>query len=133
MNRAGMTLLEMLLALALLSAIIAASAAWMQIAAELAAPSGAFAAQRQMLAVDAAFDLIQQDLNVGDFQPQRDSRIPSKPPRVTVSGDKLTIRTRVSESGAVEHAYQRDISTNQLVLVQRATDSKQTRSLIDQT
>ena len=117
-------MLEMLLAIALLSAIVAATAAWTQVAASLVSPTGPTADARWSLAASAVLDLIQQDLQSGDFQPLRDAGTSKPKLRAIITKDELAIDTRTggdvggNVGGAARHQYRFDALKNQLTLVE---------------
>jgi prepilin-type N-terminal cleavage/methylation domain-containing protein len=133
MIRHGMTLLEMLLALALLSAIVAATASWTQIAAGLVSTDGPVQRQHWIGASNSLFDLIDQDLRSGDFEENKSANPKTKPnPQVVADANHLTIRTRVAGHGAVIHEYRLNEISGVLELIEHFGTATQPRTLLDQ-
>lgn len=104
MKSRGLTMIETLLAIALLTLVVSAAATWTAMAGRLAT-AAAKPAQEQA-AVDAVFRLIQNDLVTGDFDVERRTGSEAHPlvPRVRAVDGVLELRTR---AGAV-HRYQFD-------------------------
>ncbi len=132
--RRGLTMLELLLALSLLSAILLATASWTQVAAR--ASADATYPVRWQAAAEAVFQLIHDDLVTGDFpDTQRGRSIQNA--RVAVVNGALRIRTRaVGHTGDVTgraiHRYAFDALSRQLRLDQRtATGGRSSRPLLD--
>jgi prepilin-type N-terminal cleavage/methylation domain-containing protein len=117
----GLTMLELLISLALLALMIGVVMTWTRTAASasaLAQPA------RVRHAVQSVFDLVQQDLLVGDFPPESQrqrSQRPSGQDRVEVAdGAMLRVRTRdctPGNGGAVTHEYHFDPQRHELSLV----------------
>ena len=100
----GLTLIELLAALALLGMLTIALASWTQTTLRVSARTSR--EQPWLSAADAALARIGEDLLVGDFEPPPPGRgkSTSVPPRVVASANRLVITTR--EVGAVlDHAY----------------------------
>lgn len=94
MTRA-LTMVETLVALALLSALLMAVASWTQVTAR--ATTAHEAPLRWRAGADAVLALIEDDLACGDFEKEKDR---SRNPRVTAAAGSLSIRTRTSDSGS---------------------------------
>ena len=99
MNR-GMTLVEVLVSLALLSALSLASLGWTQMTRDLARSVEPIAWNA---AADRVMQQISNDLTTGDFSPSDEEELPTAPTTVTAtqkrrvsveSGSLLRIRTR---------------------------------------
>jgi hypothetical protein len=105
-----MTLLEVLLALTLLSALAIASAGLVGLAAGTMAES--YGQERWRAAADAALDGVERDAMAGDFDPATD------PGRVTVAQGLLAIVTRGTAhddaSGPSAHVYRFDADRGEL-------------------
>ncbi len=132
--RRGLTMLELLLALSLLSAIMLATASWTQVAAR--ASADAIYPVRWRAAAEAVLQLIHDDLVTGDFtDTQRGRR--NQNARVEVVDGAIRIRTRaVGNTGDVTglaiHRYAFDAFSGQLQLDQRTvTGERYTRPLLD--
>ena len=112
--RRGLTMIEVLVALGLLSALVLTLTSWIQTTARagtLAEP------MRWRVATEAVLQLIHDDLMTGDFlseQPRRRRR----QPRVIVEDGSLRIRTRAvqggDEIGPTVHRYELDALTREL-------------------
>jgi prepilin-type N-terminal cleavage/methylation domain-containing protein len=118
MTRRGLTMIEMLLAVALLSAVVAAAASWIAVAGRLG--TSAAKPQRQRLSMEAAFALIAEDLVTGDFDPPE--RPSSEPPRVRVQPGVLEIDTRAGTTCA----YRLDHVTHRLERIERSASQRST-------
>jgi len=105
----GLTLVEMLVCLALLSCLMLAVVSWTQAAARSGADLAGPQAWRS--AAERVLELIHGDLMSGDWPPDNDSRTKFQP-RVTVENGELMIRTR--DGGPVLHRYTFDRSRNVL-------------------
>lgn len=109
--RRALTIIELLLALSLLSTLLIATASWLQVSArsttELAAPAQWNAIAQRVL------ELIHDDLAVGDFLP-KNSQADAEKPKVSLIDRHLRIATR--DGGAAYHEYVLDHSTKRLVL-----------------
>lgn len=97
--RRGLTIIEILLALSILTGLMLASTAWVQVAARSA--SHGDDAVRWRMAADACLQRIAEDLLGGDWplEPDHD--------RVEVEDDVLTIGTRDGDGAAIS-AYRLD-------------------------
>lgn len=112
MRRRGLTMIEVLVALGLLSALVFTLTSWIQTTARastLAEPV------RWRVAAEAVLQLIHDDLMTGDFlseQPRRRNRHP----RVMVEDGSLHIVTRASSGGGgtTVHHYALDAFTGEL-------------------
>jgi prepilin-type N-terminal cleavage/methylation domain-containing protein len=119
--RRGLTMLELLISLALLALMLGVVMTWTRTAANA---SVLIQPARLRHAAQAVFDLIQQDLLVGDFptesQRQR-SQGPSGQDRIEIAdGALLRVRTRgctPASGGAVTHEYRFDPQRRELSLV----------------
>ncbi len=129
MNRAcrALTLIETLLTLALLAAIVAASASWTALAGRFG--SQAVEPMRREAVADAAFTRIYDDLATGDF----DERVSSRKDggantheRVRVKDGELEIDGRAG----VTHTYRLDRASGRLERIERTGSSSRTRILI---
>jgi prepilin-type N-terminal cleavage/methylation domain-containing protein len=92
----GMTLIEVLVSLTLLTAVTAASAAWTTIAGH--ATSTHLEPGRWRSAATSVLQLIHDDIGTGDFEPQSTRSPEKESPRVIVEGGTLSIRTRITYS-----------------------------------
>ncbi|MCH8166198.1 MAG: prepilin-type N-terminal cleavage/methylation domain-containing protein [Planctomycetes bacterium] len=133
--RRGLTMVELLLALSLLSAILLATASWTQVAARTTADS--IYPVRWRAAAQAVLQLIHDDLVTGDFtDTQRGRR--NQNARVAVVNGALRIRTRAightgDVTGLAIHRYAFDAYSGQLRLDQQTvTGTRYTRPLLDQ-
>ena len=104
----GLTLIELLVALSLLSLIVLASSAWIRITAGSAAQESTLV--HQSTAAQAVLRLIHSDLITGDF-----NRAENADPRVRIEGNRLQIDTRVPETGLITHSYRYDPSSGHLL------------------
>lgn len=117
MNRRALTLIEMLLALSLLSAIVMASAAWTQTAGHL---SRTVEPARLRSASYAVLDLIHDDIASGDVPLTVNGQAP--PARVEIDGGTLRVTTRIPGAGSVIHQYGFDRQTGKLELLERPSN-----------
>ncbi|MCH8342417.1 MAG: hypothetical protein IH983_00330 [Planctomycetes bacterium] len=140
--RRGLTMIELLLAVSLLTPITLAIAAWTQVAAR--ASASAAEPMRWRAAAEAALQLIHDDLVTGDFaEGPTDSS--SQESRVEVVDGMLRIRTRATPgswtapapapgtvTGPATHHYIFDAFSGELRLRQRSAHGAQsTRPLLD--
>ncbi len=125
----GLTMVELLVALALLSAITLGVSSW--VSATARASTTVAEPVRWASAAEAALERIHDDVMVGDFDESDES---AENRRVQVDGDILRIRTRSSwindVSGVVIHEYVLDRISSELQLVQRADGGKEHRHLL---
>ncbi|MCH8151425.1 MAG: hypothetical protein IH830_03515 [Planctomycetes bacterium] len=159
--RRGLTMIELLLAVSLLTPITLAIAAWTQVAAR--ASASAAEPMRWRAAAEAALQLIHDDLVTGDFSGDFSSGFSGaqiggrsdQKPRVEVVDGMLRIRTRAtpgswtapppapgtvtpgrvtpgSVTGPATHRYIFDAFSGELRLQQRSAHGEQcTRPLLD--
>ncbi len=131
--RRGLTMIEVLVALGLLSTVIFTLTSWIHSTARastLAEPV------RWHVAAEAALQLIHDDLMTGDFLTEQQRR-KRRQPRVMVENGSLRIRTRADqggdETGPTIHRYELDTVTDELG---RSNEPKRmrhtTRLLLDQ-
>lgn len=123
MKRRGLTMIETLLAIALLTLVVSVAAAWSAIAGRLGTTITKPA--QEEAAADAVFRLIQNDLVTGDFgvEKRTGSEPHPPPPRVRVLDGALELRTRAG----VIHRYKFD--RNESVL-QRESPDESSRTLL---
>lgn len=143
--RRGLTMVELLLAVSLLTPITLAIAAWTQVAAR--ASASAAEPMRWRAAAEAALQLIHDDLVTGDFSGGPTDRS-SQQSRVEVVDGMLRIRTRAtpgswtapapgrvtpgSVTGPATHRYIFDAFSGELRLRQRTAHGAQSiRTLLD--
>ncbi len=131
--RRGLTMVELLLAVSLLTPITLAIAAWTQVAAR--ASASAAEPMRWQAAASAVLQLIHDDLIIGDFAEGPTDRS-SQQSHVEVVDGALHIRTRTVGSeviiGPSLHRYILDAFSGQLRLGQQTLDGKlSTRPLLD--
>ena len=131
--RRGLTMVELLLAVSLLTPITLAIAAWTQVAAR--ASASAAEPMRWRAAAEAALQLIHDDLVTGDFA-EGPTDPSSHESHVEVDDGSLRIRTRAVGSeviiGPSLHRYILDALSGELRLRQRTLDGKlSTRPLLD--
>ncbi len=114
MRRRGLTMIEVLVALGLLSALMLTVTSWIQTtvrASTLAEP------MRWRVAAEAVLRLIHDDLMTGDFEAEQQRRR-NRQPRVMVENGSLRIVTRASSSGGgggeTVHHYALDAFTGEL-------------------
>lgn len=128
MTRA-LTMVETLVALALLSALLMALAAWTQVTAR--ATTEQEAPLRWLAGAEAVLALIEDDLACGDFPRKPRRREEQREPRVTAAEGSLTIRTRTSDPGAAPgpstHVYRHERSESRLDVQQ--TDAQRQNSV----
>lgn len=117
--RRGMTILEMLLALALLGAVCTLLTSWLTTFARLSAENGPLVEWRS--AAMQALRAIEDDLACGDFESPERKR-PAKARIEIVEGRMLRLATRSSAAhlpthpGPAIHEYRLDESTGILVI-----------------
>lgn len=131
----GLTMVELLVALALLSAITLGVGSW--VGATARASTSVVEPVRWASAAEAALQRIHDDVMVGDFD-ERDESPENR--RVHVDGDILRIRTRSSSiidlegsgssGGVVTHEYVLDRFSNELHLRQRNDAGTEHRYLL---
>jgi hypothetical protein len=92
---AGMTLIEVLLAITLLTAILLAALSWTRTSGVLVARTSGSA--RWEAAAESVFQLIDTDLRTGDFLTEPGDLQPF--PQVRVEGDRLFVQTRSRRPG----------------------------------
>ena len=133
-DRRAMTLVELLVAIALLTAVVAATASWLQITSRTA--TVAAASTRFEAAADAVFRLIEEDIAVGDFDkpPRRQRRVPRNPrdsrnDKVATADGVLQIQTR-SVRGPVVHRYVVSQYDHQLYVTERTPGGASSRRLL---
>ncbi len=128
----GLTMVELLVALALLSAIMLGVGSW--VGATARASTSVAEPLRWTSAAEAALQRIHDDVMVGDFEDSDQSDQSQEDERVAVDDDILRIRTRSSwisdVSGVVIHEYAFDRRTNELQLVQRNNVGTEHRYLL---
>ena len=108
----GLTLIELLMALSLLSMLMIAVASWVQTTARTTVE---FAEPLQWnSAAEAVMQLIHDDLTLGDFELSSKMQRPAKAARIRVDEEELSIKTR--DRGEIVHAYGRDAHTGELSL-----------------
>ena len=112
MKRRGLTLIELLLSLLLLTAVAGASASWMSFAARSAESTKP---ERWRASAERVLGLIEQDLLTGDFEiiPSRRERDPELA-KVRIESEDLIVRTR--DRGPAEHRYHLDDDHHRLML-----------------
>ena len=103
----GLTLIELLAALGLLSIIMLAAASWLQITA--AASSGAGASTRWRIGAASTLRLIQDDVYIGDLGTDED-----RSRKVVIDGKSLIVKTREMQIGAVVVTYELDRFSHRL-------------------
>lgn len=117
--RRAMTLIEMLLSLALLTSMVVAATAWVQ----LASRSGTVAVGpiRWRMAADAFYQFLVDDLRTGDFMTRSGEkrRAPRELPQVRLENGELTVTTRFSGIGALAHRYRFNDLDHVLIVEQR--------------
>ena len=126
MNRRGVTMVELLVALVLLTVVMVATATWTRIATT--GTRDHLDPMTETAACDAVRRLIETDLLTGDFETDRAQNRRSQnrrsPPRVVVENDRLSITTRSpageSPAGPVVRIYEWDRPTR--ALRQRTSD-----------
>ena len=112
--RRGLTMIEVLVALGLLSALMLTVTSWIQTTARastLAEP------MRWRVAAEAVLQLIHDELMTGDFLTEQ-QRHRNRHPRVMVENGSLRIHTREvqggDETGPTIHRYELDARTHEL-------------------
>jgi type II secretory pathway component PulJ len=124
--RRGLSMIETLLALALLAAIVAASASWTAMASRVAAQATE-PAQREAV-VETLFGLIHEDLVSGDFDPEaRRAREQAIHERARTQDNELEIQGR----GSTKHTYRLDRSAHRLERVERSRNDVESRRLLE--
>ncbi len=123
MNSRGLTMIEMLMALALLAALVSGGAAWLSSTIRASERLGAL---RGASAIDSVFTRIQEDLVVGDFEPRVVTG--QRLPRVRAVDGSLEIDLRAG----VTHTYRLASEPGQRTLVreERARGSTSVRRLL---
>lgn len=132
--RRGLTMIELLVSLGILSAVTLTTVAWTQSAVRatrLAEP------MRFSAAADAVLQLIHDDLATGDFELDESRRRDQGSPRATIVEGSLRIQTRAvnfsTVAGPVIHHYTLDRVTDELQLREEdATGRENSRILLDQ-
>ncbi len=124
----GLTMIELLLALSLLTMVMLAVASWTQVTAQASATAAGPA--RWQAAAGAVLQLVHDDLATGDFGTN------SPGTRVAVIDGVLQIRTRAGASsdlvGPVTHHYKFDPHAHEVQLEQRkASGQRRTHLLLD--
>ncbi len=111
----GLTLIELLASLVVLSGVMLAVATWTRASTTLAA--GASRTVHEQAGIESVLRLIAEDVATGDFEPQDRRR---NDPHVEVDDGVLIIRTRgtasAGEPGPVVHTYSLDRVAGELVL-----------------
>lgn len=129
--RRGLTMVEMLVSLSILSALLLVVAAWTRVATQ--AGGEAAGSARWALAAEAVMDLIQVDLASGDVEPagRRRGRADE---RVAVEDGALRIRTRSTVTGDAEGSavYSYALRSGTLRRARRADGAARERPLIDE-
>jgi type II secretory pathway component PulJ len=112
-----MTLLELVLAIALLGSVVTAGGWWMRVATQRATQTHALL-QRES-ATNALLDAIGRDLESGDLATDSE-----KLPKVRVSHGALTVLTRsvTSDVGAVFREYSLRPQSGDVVALERSVD-----------
>jgi prepilin-type N-terminal cleavage/methylation domain-containing protein len=123
MRHRGMTMIELILSLSLLSGLMVISASWMRTAVR-DVPAHAQPV-REQACINAVFDQITRDCRTGDFTTQNDNQ-----PRVVTSNDSLQIRTRSPGLGPVLHIYTRRHANNGLWLDIETESGRQQRPVL---
>ena len=128
--RRGLTMIEVLVALGLLSALVLTLTSWIQTTARagtLAEPG------RWHVAAKAVLQLIHDDLKTGDFLTEQQRRR-NRQPRVMVENGSLRIDTRASSSGGgsgpAVHHYVLDAFTGELRRTHRPKLGRKTTRLL---
>ena len=126
--RRGLTIIELLLALSLLTVIMLAVASWTQTTAS--ATAKAAEPGRWRAAGEAVLQLIHDDLAIGDFGTN------DQGPRVKIIDGDLQIRTRAAPAsgfvGSITHRYEYHAPSHELALEQLRPDGRRhTRLLVD--
>ena len=130
--RRGLTMIEVLVALGLLSALVLTLTSWIQTTARAAALAEPV---RWHVAAEAVLQLIHDDLMTGDFLTEQQKRR-RRQPRVMVENGSLRIDTRASSSGGgggpTFHHYALDAFTGELTRTHGPKlGRKTTRLLLD--
>ena len=106
MKTRGLTMIETLMALALLAVLVSGGAVWLSSSIRVSERIGGL---RGEAALESVFTRIHEDLLIGDFEPRESSE--QRPPRIRVLDDSLEIDTREG--------------TTHLYRIGRGTDSQQ--------
>ena len=123
MRRAGMTMVEVLIALAVLSALMAVMASWTKIACTLGVTTGRSSEMRR--SVETVFRCLREDLLVGDFR----TRDGTDEPRVVADGHTLLIMTRTPVRGSTERRYEYEPHAGRLVVEESGPDTMGRRGI----
>lgn len=125
-TRRGLTLVEMLMALLLLTGIVTAVASWTSVAGRLG--YSAVEPMRTRSVAEAVFARIQEDLVCGDFNLQATKRSNGQHEqfRVRVADDALAIDARAGEA----RVYRLDRTTKRLECSERGNETPMTRVLM---
>lgn len=110
----GLTLIEVLAALALLGLLAAALSSWLQVTSGFASKAATTLPWES--AAERSMQCIERDLIVGDFA---DVKGTPKEPRCRVTDNRLMVLTRDPQHGPALHEYRFDSSTESLIQVSR--------------
>lgn len=136
--RRGLTMIELLLALSLLSLITLTAASWTQIAAR--AVTGPVESARWRAMAETVLQRIAEDLAIGDFDPVEADATganQNQPRRVSIHDGILEIKTRDHAGGTApivgqaKHLYKFDPSKRHLELAVQAESREIVRPLLD--
>jgi hypothetical protein len=116
-------MIEMLLALVILTGVVAAAASWTALSGRLGTLAVELNTRRMV--VEAVFALIEDDLHTGDFSPTK--REAKESPRMRVADRALEIDTREG----CTHTYRLDPIAHRLERVDRSGQRSTTRPLVD--
>lgn len=111
----GLTLIELLLALSLLSAVMVAGAEMIATAARV--QSAVITPLQWEAAAGAALQLIHDDILTGDFAAESQPRRRKTEPAVQILEGKLHILTRSPAQGEARHVFRLDSRTSTLRLM----------------
>jgi hypothetical protein len=125
MSRRALTMIELLLALGLLSMLMAGLGWWVQSAARSSVSFGAPA--RWQVGAESTLQLIHDDIACGDFSIQDKDR--EAPSRVVLVDGALLIETR--NEGEAIHRYSIDPSRDRITLNINAHNHEQDRVLLE--
>jgi prepilin-type N-terminal cleavage/methylation domain-containing protein len=124
----GMTLIEVLISLALLTAVVSAAAAWTTIVGH--ATSTTLEPSRWRSAARNALQLIHDDILTGDFEPPKQPR-ENADPTVTTEDGTLSIRSRIaSPDGVAKMRHYRLDAMTQTLTTTIETDLQEQRRLM---
>lgn len=130
MRRRGLTMVEILVALGLLSALMLTVTSWIQTTARASALAEPM---RWRIAAQAVLQLIHDDLMTGDFEAGQQRRR-SRQPRVMVESDSLRIDTRTGqageETGPTTHHYELDTFSDELAMTSEPKRARHTTRLL---